>query len=130
MAVQEEPTFLPGWLGLEDVYVALGRWDGLESVARSMERLPQGSVESAVTRARAHLARREFALARGLLEQTIATAPLALRPRVLLSYVLLQEGRDLAAAERALRDVLALDPEHPDAKQNLAALLRHMGRVA
>ena len=49
---------------------------------------------------------------------------------MLLSFLLLQEGRDLAAAERALREVLALDPENPDAKQNLAVLLRQSGRVA
>jgi hypothetical protein len=42
----------------------------------------------------------------------------------------MQEGRDLAVAERALRDVLLLDPENPAAKQNLAVLLRQTGRVA
>ena len=64
------------------------------------------------------------------MEETIASAPNAVRPRLILSLVLLQEGRDLAAAERALRDVLAIEPEHPSAKQNLAALLRRIGRVA
>jgi Tfp pilus assembly protein PilF len=47
---------------------------------------------------------------------------------LLLSHVYLQEGRDLAAAERALRDVLALDPEHVEAKQNLHVLLQQLNR--
>jgi Tfp pilus assembly protein PilF len=55
-------------------------------------------------------------------------APQALRPRVLLSRVLLQEGRDLAAAEKALRDVLAMDPNHAEAKHNLAILLSERRR--
>ena len=44
--------------------------------------------------------------------------------------MLLQEGRDLAAAERALRDVLALDPQHAEARNNLAVLLRERERLA
>jgi hypothetical protein len=38
--------------------------------------------------------------------------------------VLLQEGRDWNAAENALRDVLTLDPNHAEARQNLAVLMR------
>jgi cytochrome c-type biogenesis protein CcmH/NrfG len=49
---------------------------------------------------------------------------------VILSHVLLQEGRDWAAAEGALRQVLALDPSHAEARQNLALLLRQQGRQA
>jgi hypothetical protein len=52
----------------------------------------------------------------------------ALGPRVLLSQVLLQEGRDWEAAERALRDVLSIDPHHAETKHNLSVLLRHLGR--
>jgi hypothetical protein len=40
----------------------------------------------------------------------------------LLSYVLLQEDRDHAAAERLLLDILALDPANATARQNLAVL--------
>jgi FkbM family methyltransferase len=41
---------------------------------------------------------------------------------VLLSHVLLQEGKEPAAAEQALRDVLSLDPQNAEARQNLAVL--------
>jgi len=49
---------------------------------------------------------------------------------VILTHVLLQEGRDWAVAEQALRDVLALDPNHPEAQQNLAVLLANRKRDA
>src|SRR5207248_2212994 len=42
----------------------------------------------------------------------------------------LREGRDSAAAEQALRDVLALDPAHPAARRNLEILLRRQGPPA
>jgi cytochrome c-type biogenesis protein CcmH/NrfG len=49
---------------------------------------------------------------------------------VILTQVLLQEGRDWDAAERALRAVLVLDPGNAQAQQNLAVLLRQQGRAA
>jgi Flp pilus assembly protein TadD len=81
-------------------------------------------------RARAHLARREFIEAEALVRQVVAAEPRAVWPRVLLSHVLLQEGRDLDAAEQALRDVLALDPVHAEAQNNLAVLLRNRALTA
>ena len=66
----------------------------------------------------------ELTQARRLLEGIVGRAPEALGPRVVLSQVLLEEGRDLGAAERVLREVLALDPEHKETKHNLEVLLR------
>jgi hypothetical protein len=39
----------------------------------------------------------------------------------------LQEGRDLEAAEAALREVLRLEPGNAEARNNLGLLLRHKG---
>jgi hypothetical protein len=50
-------------------------------------------------------------------------------PRRAPSSPKLQEGRDWAAAERALRDVLALDPEHTEAQHNLRLLLQQRSRA-
>lgn len=96
----------------------------LEETARRWEQVTPGHSEAAVLRARAHLGRRDFATARSLLGEVIAAAPQAVWPRVILSHVLLQEGNDPAAAERALREVLALEPENAQARHNLAVLLR------
>jgi tetratricopeptide (TPR) repeat protein len=122
-AVAERPDFTPGWLGLGELSLAQGRWAELESVAQHLEAAPAGAEEAALLRARGHLKRREFEAARRLMEGAIARSPQALPPRVILSHALLQEGRDHAAAERALRDILALDPLHAEARHNLAVLL-------
>ncbi len=126
----EQPDFLPAWLGLGDLYVEQQRWTELDQITRHLEDGQQSAMEAGVLRARGHLGRKEFAAARQLLEETIAQYPQALWPRVILSHVLLQEGRDWAAAEQALRDVLALDPNHREARHNLAILLREHGVTA
>jgi len=76
------------------------------------------------------MAHGEFPKAQALLRDTIAVGPHALWPRVVLSHALIQEGRDLDAAEQALRDVLALDPGNAEARNNLAVLLRNRERGA
>jgi tetratricopeptide (TPR) repeat protein len=129
-AVAEQPDFLPAWLGLAEVYLDQRRWPELEGVLRSLGAEPKWALEAAVLRARRHLAGKEFAAAREVLGPAIARAPQAVWPRVILSHALLQEGLDWAAAEQALRDVLALDPGHTEAQGNLSVLLRQLGRPA
>src|SRR5262249_48101059 len=85
-------------------------------------------VDAAMLRARAHKERKDFAAARWLLEGALARAPSALGPWVVLSHVLIAEGRDWAGAERALRQVLTLEPRHAEAKHNLNVLVRQRGR--
>jgi hypothetical protein len=84
--------------------------------------------ESALLRARGHLARGEHAAARAVLGAEAAWAPQAVLPRLLLSRALLGEG-DLAGAEEALRAVLRLAPGHPEAGRELASLLGRQGRA-
>jgi tetratricopeptide (TPR) repeat protein len=126
-AVAEQPGFLPAWLELAELYLAQGRWAELEETAGRLDVIGGTGIEAALVRARGRLARREFGLARRLLEETIARYPQALGPHVILSHVLLQEGRDWAAAERTLRRVLELDPDNAEARRNLAVLLRRNG---
>jgi Tfp pilus assembly protein PilF len=47
----------------------------------------------------------------------------AIKPRIALSYTYLQEGRQWEAAERSLRDILAIAPNHSEAQHNLALVL-------
>lgn len=65
-----------------------------------------------------------------LLEAIIARAPQAPWPQVILTHVLLQEGRDSDAAEQVLREVLCLDPGHAEARRKLEVLLRQQGGLA
>jgi tetratricopeptide (TPR) repeat protein len=126
-AVREQPDFVPAWLGLGETFLEQGRWTDLAQAAQRLAADPHSGVDAAVLRARGHLARKEFADARRILEETIAHSPQLLWPRVILSHTLLQEGRDWDAAERALREVLALDPSHSEAQHNLAVLLQQRG---
>ncbi len=121
-ALAERSDYLAGWSGLGELYLAQERWSEVEEVAQRLECDPREPVEGTLLRARAHLARHEFAAARRLLETLIEMHPTAIQPRVLLTHVLLQEDRDPDAAEQALRDVLALDPNHGEARHNLAML--------
>jgi GT2 family glycosyltransferase/predicted Zn-dependent protease len=126
-AVRERTDFVPAWLVLADIAINQARWTEVDVVIRHLREECGEPTEALIVSARAALARREFHLARPLLEEAIAAAPGAVGPRVLLTHVLLQEGRDWLAAERALRDVLSLAPEHPEAKHNLELLLRQQG---
>ncbi len=128
-ALAERPDFAAARVDLAELYAGQGRWDEVEAAALRLEADAQAPVEAAVLRAKALLARRGFAAARALLEGAVAGAPQALWPRVLLTHALLQEGRDWDAAGRALRDVLALDPGHAEARRNLGVLLRQQGQA-
>ena len=132
LAVRERPDFLPAWVGLGNAAVALNDVAGLDEATAALERLPGGPQEAGLLRVHALLSRRDFSAARQAAESVAAGHPHSVKARELLSFALLQEGRDPEAAERALRDVLALDPAHPDATNNLSLLLgrRLRGRDA
>ena len=112
-----------GGCSLAEVYVAEGRWDELGPL---LDGLPPAAPETVLLCARLHLARREFGRVQQLLEEVLARSPRSLDVRVLLSYAYLQEGRDPAAAERALLAVLELDPDNAEAKRNLTLLRRSL----
>jgi tetratricopeptide (TPR) repeat protein len=118
----ERPDFAAARLGLGELYLAQGRWPEVEQVSAQLQADPRTAVEAAVLRAQKHLAWGEYAAARQVLGEAIARAPQALGPRIVLSRVLWAEGLDPAATERALRDVLALDPNNSEARGNLMAL--------
>jgi tetratricopeptide (TPR) repeat protein len=125
----DQPDCLPAWLGLAEIYLAERRYSDLDMVRTRLESAPHWSLDAAVLRARRHLVEKEYAPARQILEAAIAQAPETLFPRVILSHVLLQEAADWDAAERALRDVMKLDPGNAEAQANLDMLLKQKGRT-
>ncbi len=127
-AVAERSNFLPAWLGLAEMLLGQRRRDEVARLALKLEQEPGGDVEAAILRARAHKDREEFPQARRILEPLIARLPQAEGPRILLSHVLLQEDRDLAAAEDVLRQIIRLNPLNAEARHNLKVLLAKQGR--
>jgi tetratricopeptide (TPR) repeat protein len=123
----ERPDSAPTWLALGELWLAQGRLAEMEQAARFLQTQPYGAILAALLQARVHQARREFPRARAILEAAIATAPQALWPHIILSEVLMQEGRDWVAAENALLRVLTLDPGNTQARRNLAFVQRHQG---
>jgi Flp pilus assembly protein TadD len=115
-------------LGLADICVHEHRLVEANELVRRLQTLRPDGTDVQILRARACLVAREFGKARQMLETIIARVPKAICPRVFLTHVLLQEGRDWPAAEKALRDVLALEPDHAEARSNLEVLLRQQGK--
>ena len=122
-ALAEQPGFAPAWLGLGAVCLRQERWDDLEGAARELAN-SGWPLEGNLLRAQRHMAQKEFGPACRLLAEAIAQAPEQSPPRRLLSHALLQEGRDWGAAERALQELLALEPNDAEARNNLAVLAR------
>jgi thioredoxin-like negative regulator of GroEL len=120
LALMSEPDFVPAKIGLGEVYLEQKNFTALEQMAEQFPDHP----EAAILRARARMARKEFAAARWQLTQALDRYPNDIRLRVILSHALLQEGKDPIGAEQALRAVLLLDPNHAEAKHNLEVLLR------
>jgi GT2 family glycosyltransferase/tetratricopeptide (TPR) repeat protein len=127
-AVAERPDFLPAWIGLAELYLSQGRWSDFEEVVKRLEGDPNASLEGEVMRARGHMKRQEFKPALALLRRVTSQHSRAVWPHVILSHALLQEGKDMAAAEQTLRDVLTLDPGHSEARHNLSLVLRNQNR--
>ena len=107
-ALAEQAAFMPAQLGLGEVYCAgaLGRSGACGG--RVGGRRPGGRGRRAAG-ARPSGSQGVPVGAR-LLEAAITKAPQAVALRRVLSYALLQEGKDWSAAERALCELLKLDP--------------------
>jgi GT2 family glycosyltransferase/Tfp pilus assembly protein PilF len=127
-ALMERPDFEPAWVGLAELYLRGERFAELEYLLQDWEDRGLNSAKVGWLRARGQVQRGEVAAARRTLANVVVQDPGALGPRVLLSQVLLQEGRDWVAAERALRAVLEIDPNHSETRHNLRVLLRRLGK--
>ncbi len=119
----DQPTFAGALLGLAEIFLAQRRWEELEEVAGRVNALPDPGGEAGVLQARIHRARGERSAALALLEQTIARHPQAVWPRLVRTHWLIDDGVIDETLEQALREVLVLDPQHTEARQNLAVYL-------
>ena len=129
-ALEEQPDFQPALLELGSLLLSQGRLEEAEAIIQRLEAGRQPAGGAVVLRARLLMARKDHAGARQLLEEAVARTPEQVRLWMLLSYALLQQGKDLDAAERVLRKILELDPANVEARSNLAILLHQQGRTA
>jgi hypothetical protein len=90
--------------------------------------VPGNEMSHTLVKVRMAEAERDYAGARSVLEEACARFGQTLWPRVELARVLVEEGRDWPAVEAALRAVLELDPNHVDARRNLALLQQRARR--
>jgi tetratricopeptide (TPR) repeat protein len=121
-ALAEQPEFTDARLGLGELYLEQQRWQEMADVLARLQSDPGTKGQAAVLLAQKYLAFRDFTEARALMEEAIVADPRALGPRIVLGRILMADGGDRAAAEKALRDVLALDANNSEARQNLARL--------
>jgi tetratricopeptide (TPR) repeat protein len=126
-ALAEQPDLVSAWQGLGELALMQGRLAEVEAILLRLEARAAGMETAGLLRARLSLERREYAAARQVLAAVITREPQAPEPRRLLSYVLLQEGTDAAAAEQTLRELLILAPGDAEARHNLAVLLGRQG---
>jgi GT2 family glycosyltransferase len=126
-AMAKEGESLSSLVELAAVYLDGKRFDKLEEIAGRCDALAPADLVGTAFRARSLLAQRHFDQARYILLPLIEQHPDRLDLRLLLSHAYLQEGKDWKAAEQALRAILELAPDHPEAKQNLAVLIRQQG---
>ena len=122
-AMRLTPQFGPAWLGLAELHLQLGCAEEVDGLVRRLQSLPQGECIAAVLQARVSVARQDLSRAQELVEQVLTTHRDAIWPRLILIEMLLRHGRE-EAAERHLRDVLAIDPQQRQAQQKLSALLQ------
>jgi tetratricopeptide (TPR) repeat protein len=77
--LDDTPEYHPARLGLAELYLRQERWPEPETNLAALE--PHAPLDTAVLRARMNLARKEFAAARQLLEDTLRQAPQLLPAR-------------------------------------------------
>jgi glycosyltransferase involved in cell wall biosynthesis len=129
-ALRERLDFEPAWMSLAELYLLQSRGPDLEYLLQELESGNIAAPKAGWLRARGQVQRKDYAAARRTLAAVLAQDPGAVGPRVLLSQVQIQEGREWGAAEQSLRDVLAIAPDHAETKHNLTILLRRLGRGA
>lgn len=128
-ALVDEPGFVPAHLGLAELYLRTRNWPGVDRAAADLRAQGSaGEIEAESLVGRSLTARGEHVAARQVLESATGRFPASVSVWSAYSYALLESGSDFGEAERALREVLRLDPENAQAKRNLEALYRNTGR--
>jgi glycosyltransferase involved in cell wall biosynthesis len=128
-ALAEQEGFLPAVFSLGELFLKQQRWSEVEKLAENLEKTASTQLQGYMLRARALLARGQFDAARQLLEAMVAIHPDKIWPRLVLSYVLVQEGCFWPAERKALGEILTPSLSNQEVKADLSALLLQLGKV-
>jgi glycosyltransferase involved in cell wall biosynthesis/tetratricopeptide (TPR) repeat protein len=124
------PDFLPACQGLAEVLERQNRWVELEALAEPLRQIPRAEAGAERLRCRSLLGQGRHQEARVVAEEMVRRWPNQVSAWEQLSHALLQQGSDLAAAERCLREILRWDPRHAQAQHNLSVLLAQLEHQA
>jgi GT2 family glycosyltransferase/Tfp pilus assembly protein PilF len=132
LALADRPRYLDALKGLGEMYLKQARWTEIDRVIEMMKEEKARNhelheYEVAILQVRGMMARKEFEKARAVLEPIATAQPRAIYPRIILSHVYLQEGKDLQSADHVLREIVELDPAQAETWRNLAGLLWQLG---
>jgi O-antigen biosynthesis protein len=125
--VREVPHYRTGWRGLGDVLLKRGKLEEVGATADLLCRDDATRVEGSLLKGRLAVARGDVATARRELEGAASAQPDDQEPWRALSQLLFDHGRP-GEAERALREVVRLDPLDGSAHHNLGTTYLRTGR--
>ncbi|WP_246539312.1 glycosyltransferase [Telmatocola sphagniphila] len=121
--LESEPTFLPALAGFAEIAARLNNKAIFESYLQRMSQLgPTGEIEAESLWVRYYMNLNEFSRVRDRLFKAIEKYPQSVLLRTHLTHALLREGKDPQVAQKALLDLLELDPNNAEAKHNLLVL--------
>lgn len=122
-ALVEQPDRPPALVGLAEAYLKQERWPLLDRVLTQLDERHPGCLKELVLRGRRHLAAREFDRAPGLLAAGDCQGPAVGLAAALSESRLIAGGQGLGGGGAgAPRHPGPLDPNHPEAGNNLEAL--------
>jgi tetratricopeptide (TPR) repeat protein len=128
VAIDQKPTFQPGWRGLGQSLVAQSRWTALGLVLDRLAESPGGKADSHWLRALMAEQRGERHQVCQLLEMTLAADADHLPARRDYCRWLFHHG-PLADAAEALSDLVKRAPDDPAVFHNLGIVLFRLGRL-
>ncbi len=123
---ERRPPFLPAFQELAGQLARLGRFEEGIAVIESGLALRPGSIDLQLDLARLHGSRNQRARARAILSTLRQAAPERADIMAELARILLLDGEYAAAAD-TYRQILALRPDDPMVRADLAACLLEMG---
>jgi glycosyltransferase involved in cell wall biosynthesis len=128
-ALVADPDFMPAHSGLGELYQRTGNAAGLARQVDALRSMgADGVIEATILEGRWRLSQKDYTGAIAILESAVREFPSSVGVRVALSHVRFADGSPPEVIEAALRAILELDPNSPQAKHNLQVLMRNTGR--